>query len=128
MAFNQTTWPVNSGTNNTILVCSRWLGTGAADATLISGRGVATVDQTATGLYTITFNNVGGTLLGLFLQVMNTAGTAAAQKVANPILYSASAKTYTISVVNMDATPVLADLAASDELQIMAVWSDASVP
>lgn len=104
-----------------------WLGAGAADATKVSGHGILSVDQTATGIYTVTFVNVGAQIRHACLQV-HTAATVAPQTAKmNLATFSTSAKTVEIEVWEDDAVtgvPALADLAAATTLHICVDFSD----
>ena len=126
MAFNQTSYGVDSAVSSQIEIHANFVGTGAANATFVSGKGVASVVWASTGKYTITFTNVGATYLGTTLTVRNSAQTAAGMKMACPCVYSASAKTLTIVIADLDKA--LADLSSSDIIEIHSTWSDSSVP
>lgn len=128
MAFNQTSYRVDSAVSSQIEVHGRWLGAGGTNnCTKVSGVGISSVNyNAATGKYIITFSNVGATYLGCVLTVQNAADTNTGMKVAVPVAYSASAKTLTIDVADLDKA--LTALTSSDTLEIHAYWSDSSVP
>lgn len=126
MAFSVDKWPVKGLMNSEVIVAGRWLGGGAAsDMTKVTGRGIDSVKyNSATGAYIIKFTSVGPTWLGCWMTVLD-AGSTSAQKVVNPVVYSASARTLTVFITDA-ATPTAKDLATTEELQILALWSDSS--
>jgi hypothetical protein len=91
------------------------------------GRGIVSIAQSGSsgsGVYVITFADVGQVLVSWSFGVLNTTATAAAQKTVNVTAYDATAKTMTILVVNCAATPAVEDLAASDQLTVRVLWAD----
>ena len=126
MAFSVDKWPVKGLMNSEVVVAARYAGGGAAsDMTKVAGRGIDSVKyNSATGAYIIKFTSVGPTWLGCQLTVLS-AGTTAGQRVANPVVYSASARTLTVFITDT-ATPTAKDLATTEELQIFSIWSDSS--
>ncbi len=106
-----------------VFVAGRWLGGGAAgDMMKVTGRGIESVKyNSATGAYIIKFDGVGGTWMGCWLTVLD-AGSTSASKVANPVVYSKSGRSLTVFITDV-ATPTAKDLATTEELQILALWS-----
>ncbi len=132
MAFNASTYEVNAASSSVKIVAGRWAG-GGANANMVKTAGVGVVSVATDagggdGDYIVTFNNVGATLLGLYFNV-ESAGNTAGQRIVNTkkATYSATAKTVSIYITDV-ATPTGKDLATDEYLNIIAVWSDSSVP
>lgn len=93
-------------------------GNGANDGVVATGKSsIASLDQTATGKYTLTLKERGNSILGVHLSVQGATGAAAA-KMARAVTINQAAKTITVEVVDL-ATPSLADLATTDTLHVM---------
>lgn len=104
-----------------------WTGAGAADLTHSSSdwsKGIASVDQTATGKYTITLNDWGQQLVGSSINIRHT--TAATKQRAgvtkNGFSVSAGVATVTFEVFTDDGVsgiPALADVVSGDKVEIV---------
>lgn len=99
-----------------------WTGAGAADLTKVLAPGVVSVHETATGKYTVTFQDVGGLLIDVIGRVHNATGTSPYQVEFTPGTYSATAKTVAIEVYDM-ATPSLADAPSGAKVSLTFVWA-----
>lgn len=124
-------YPVKALVQNVAPVLARFAGGGAAaDCTRVAGcgRGVASVKyNAATGTYRITFDDVGEVLLKAVVTIAFTAGSTAAQKVANVTAYNAGNKTMDFFVTDL-ATPTAKDLATTEEAHIDVVWAASDGP
>lgn len=131
--FKFQSFPVFASNNDVVMLAGRITGGGAAaNCTITAGlRGVASVNyRSATGKYTVTFNDVPeGSFLGMWGLGGGNADTAADAKVANYVAgtYSASNKTLSITVQDL-ATPTLTDLGTDEELALVFLFSRSAKP
>jgi hypothetical protein len=127
MAFSRNLWKSKGNTyNEGVTVAGRFAGGGAATSmtkVTDTAGGITSVVYTGTGLYTITFGNVGYALQSYQFTCLSTTR----QLVVVAVAISLTAKTITISVSDA-ATPTLVDLATTEELSICAIFSDSSKP
>jgi hypothetical protein len=95
-------------------------GNGANDGVVATGKpSIVSLDQTATGKYTLTLKERGNSILGVHLSVQGATG-ASETKVARAVTINQTAKTVTLEVVDV-ATPTLQDLATTDTLHVLVI-------
>lgn len=102
-----------------------WLGAGAASATKVSGHGILSVAWVSTGLYTITFVDVGAQIRFASAQVHTVATVAPQHAKLNVESFSTSAKTCTMEVWAANGG-AKADLAAATTLHLQVDFSDST--
>jgi hypothetical protein len=101
-------------------------GSSAVVASSAKGRGYS-VAYTSTGLFTVTFNQVGYSLVGFFTSLRTANATATGLQWTTAGTYTAASKTITIKVCAADGT--LADPPASNAdnvISFLAIFSDVS--
>lgn len=102
-----------------------WLGTGAASATKVSGHGIASIAWVSTGLYTITFVDVGAQIRFASAQVHTLVTVAPQHAKLNLASFSTSAKTCQLEVWAANGG-AKADLAAGTTLMLQVDFSDST--
>lgn len=112
--------PVRANLPEVQYVMGVWTGAGAADLTHTStdwSAGISSVDQTATGKYTIHLSEWGQQIVDASIEVLHT--TAAAKQHAGLVkgTFSTSAGTVDFEVFTA-ATGVLADVVSGDKVLI----------
>lgn len=101
---------------------SLWTGKGAADMVKVQGKGVVSVAHTATGKYTVTFQDVGGRLLELSAVVQQATGVAPMVGTYVTGTFSQSAKTAHLEIWDL-ATPSLADATDTSQVFLKAIFA-----
>ena len=125
--------PVRATAAGTVTSSARYSSPGVnSNLVKVEGdRNIASIVHTGSsgsGLYTITFDEVGEHLKSFDLGVLNTASTAAGQKTVNAGAYNAAAKTLTLVVVSCANPPALIDFANNDQLTVRVEWADSDAP
>lgn len=122
-------YPVDSRSTQVNLVAARYLGGGAAaNLTKVTGRGITSVNyNAATGKYLITFEEPHPALLAITI-TCGTGQTTALQNLANydPANYNAANGTMPFFVTDV-ATPTAQDLTTTEEVSIIAVFSETAI-
>lgn len=133
--FDLSRWPAGKALQNNLLwVTGRYVGGGAAAnlTKVAGGRGITSVaTRSSTGKYRINFSHVpAGSFLGCWFCVGNDADTAADSKVASYVegSYSSANKTLDFTVVDLGATPALADLATTEGLSVLVLFAETAQP
>lgn len=125
---------VQCTTYSPLLLIGRVTGGGAATdmGTIVGLRGVSSVSyNAATGRYYVNFSEVpAGTFLGAWGSAQCSTPTAAKAKLVQyvPSSYSASNKRFEIAVVDMGATPGLADVATDEEMTLIIAFAETAKP
>lgn len=105
--------------------------TGAAGQvaqTLTTGcRGITSITGTATGKYTMILSDVGENFLGCTFGFLGATGTDTAW-IGKVVTYTASTKTITFEVFDLDATPELIDLTTAMQMFVRILFSDSDAP
>lgn len=128
MAFPRNLWPAKGNTHNaSVKVEGRFAGGGAAaNCTKVAntGGGITSVTYNAgTGLYRITFDNVGFALQSYTFTLLSTT------RQLNCTVRAIDLTNRRIDVSISDvATPTNVDLATTEELSINVTFSDSSKP
>ncbi len=114
-------FPVRSMVPNTVIAQGRWSGGGAAaDCTLASvnwSEGILSIVYVSTGIYTVTFTEVGHQLIDYSLNVENLTGV-------NPVVGKVVAGSFsrTDKTVSIEFGDTLIDLLTTDRLLAKFVW------
>jgi hypothetical protein len=102
-----------------------WTGAGAADLSHTStdwSKGISSVDQTATGKYTIYLTEWGQQLVGSYINIRHTTAATKQRAGVTKAGFNSSAGTVTFEVFTDDAVsgvPTLADVVSGDKVEIV---------
>lgn len=107
---------------------TRFAGGGAAaNMSKVSGSGITSIVYVSTGLYTVTFAEVGSAIRNAQITVHTVAAGAPRVAKLNLATLSLPAKTCQLEVWDM-ATPSLVDLATTASVDIQVDWAPSSLP
>jgi len=95
--------------------------------TKVYGKGITSIAHPATGKYTLTFQDVGGTLLDLYCAVQRAAGDETLCARYTKGSFSRSAKTAAVEIYEIDETKALVDPADTDYVYFRARFLQTAV-
>lgn len=122
-------FPVPSNVPGLQVVQGVWTGAGAADLTHSStdwSKGISSVDQTATGKYTIYLAEWGQQLVESHINVRHTTAATKQRAGVTKTGFDSSAGTVTFEVFTDDGVsgiPALADVVSGDKVEIKLVFA-----